>query len=77
MKKLSKDTIQQIASDLDCSENVIEFNGLPEIRFKVSRGIEKGKLLVINTDGIYYFENEEDCQNDENHIFECEFYRVM
>lgn len=77
MKKLRKETIQQIASDLDCSENVIEFNGLPEIRFMVSRGIDKGKILVINTDGIYYFANEEDCNNDENHIFECEFYRVM
>jgi len=77
MKKLSRNFMIKIASELEVINNLIEYNGNPEIRFEIDRGIDKGKILLINPDGIYCFENKEDCENDENPVFECEFDRVI
>ena len=78
MKKLSEETIKQIAMDLGCPENITDtYIGYPQLRLEIKRGRNEGKILMISPEGVYCFDNDEDCKNDENHIFECEFYRVI
>ena len=62
---------------MKCTEKMKFHNGVYELRFEIQKGTQIGKILVISSSGFYLFENQKDCNNNENPIFECDIYNEL